>query len=364
MGVAKADAINAAWAAYKAWGVANGVFAEGEQIHTFNDNVAYTGKFAGVYTVSLVNDKFNSTAKGDWTEYDFTGKKFVEDGASYISTYFIPNLNALITATQAQDAYEVGQVADEIKTVIFSGTAADDRTRIEAARAELEEYRTFYVKDNAFSANGLVEVETLIKNAEARYQELIDKAAAVNDAIDSYESYYNDVNHGIVKLEDYRGKTGANDGALALAYKAYCEFAAMNTDENGIVYTDVITDKSGNEVNLLKFVDDYFALEYKDQRHAVALLKITPVLLAKYEEIDPQDTQYRKVLKQYYEDQLHYIGEDVSLGYKLEINGLVQDNFNRVAIYEANYAALQVAINATIAGIENATGANDSGLVY
>ena len=364
LGDTKAAALDAAWAAYKAWGVANGVFAEGETVHNYNDNVAYDGKYAAVYTVTLVNDKWNSTSMGAWTEYDFTGKKFVEDGASYISTYFVPNLDKLITATQAQDAYEVAQIADLIKTVIFSGTTADDKVRIENARTELEEYRTFYIKDNAFAANGLTDVETLVKNAEDRYVALKDKAEAVNAAIDSYESYYSDVNHNVVKLEDYRGATGANDGALAKAYKAYCEFAAMNTDEDGTVYTDVITNKSGNEDNLLKFVHEYFVLEYEDQRHAVALLKITPVLLAKYEQIDSQDTKYREAVKKYFEDQLAYIGEDAGLDYKTEINGLVQDKFNRVAIYEANYAALQVAINATIAGIENATGADDAGLVY
>lgn len=361
LGDAKADAIDAAWAAYKAWGVANGVFTLGEQVHNYNDNVTYGSSYNGVYTVTLVGGKWNSSAMGAWSAYSFTGKKFVEDAVSYISTYFVPNLDLLLTATQEQDAYEVKETTDLIATVILSGTDADDKYEIEAARAELEQYRKYYNKDNAFLANGLDVTEATIKAAEDRYQLLIEKATAVNNAIDAYEAKYNGDNHGMVKLEDYR-----DNGLLAVAYNEYCEFAVMNTDEDDVIYTDVITDASSNEANLLKFVDDYFYLEYEDHRHAAALLAITPVLLDKYTKVDVQATVYREALKKYYEAQLAYIGEDADLDYEFsfldEDNNVVdQDNFNRREVYAANLAQLTAAIEAAKAGIADATGVDEFG---
>lgn len=374
LGTAKADAINAAWAAYKAWGVANGVFTVGEA-NQYNDNVVYGSIYNGEYSVTLIGGKWNSSAMGTWSAYDFTGKKFVEEATSYISTYFIPNLDLLLTATQEQDAFEVKETTDKIATVILSNTDADDKAEIEAARAALEAYRTFYYKDNAFLANKLDVTEATIAAAETRYAELVTKANTVNTAIDTYEAYLNGENHGAVKLEDYR-----DNGLLAVAYKEYREFAAMNTDVIGgveVIYTDVITDAdvttdgANNEVNLLKFVDAYFAMEYMDQRVTVSRGTIAEALDAKLLTVSATAEDYRTALNKYYVVALAEIFAGADLDYSttfVDEDGevvLTIDKFNRIDIYEANYARLLEAVAEVVANITDATGVDESGnLVY
>ena len=368
LGTAKADAINAAWAAYKAWGVANGVFTLGEA-NQYNDNVVYGSIYNGEYSVTLIGGKWNSSAMGTWSAYDFTGKKFVEEAASYISTYFIPNLDLLLTATQEQDAFEVKETTDKIDTVILSNTDADDKAEIEAARAELEAYRTFYYKDNAFLANELDVTEATIVAAETRYAELVAKANTVNTAIDTYEAYLSGENHGALKLEDYR-----DNGLLAVAYKEYREFAAMNTDViDGVevIYTDVITDANNNEANLLTYVDAYFAMEYMDQRVTVSRGTISAALDAKLLAVSATAEDYRTALNKYYVVALAEIFAGADLDYSttfVDEDGevvLTIDNFNRIDIYEVNYARLLEAVAEVVANITDATGVDEDGnLVY
>lgn len=374
LGTAKANAINDAWAAYKAWGVANGVFTVGEA-NPYNDNVVYGSIYNGEYSVTLIGGKWNSNAMGTWSAYDFTGKKFVEDAASYISTYFIPNLDLLITATQEQDAFEVKETTDKIATVILSNTDADDKAEIEAARAELEAYRTFYYKDNAFLANKLDVTEATIAAAETRYAELVTKANTVNTAINTYEAYRSGENHGALKLEDYR-----DNGPLAVAYKEYREFAAMNTDVIGgveVIYTDVIADVdvkddgSNNEVNLLAFVDAYFAMEYMDQRVTVSRGTIAAALDAKLLTVSATAEDYRTALNKYYVVALAEIFAGADLDYSTTFEDedgevvLTIDKFNRIDIYEENYARLLKAVAEVVANITDATGVDESGnLVY
>ena len=259
--------------------------------------------------------------------------------------------------------------AEATASAIFLARTGSTKAEIEAARAELEAYRTFYYKDNAFLANELDVTEATIAAAEARYAELVAKANTVNSAIDTYEAYLSGENHGALKLEDYR-----DNGLLAVAYKEYREFAAMNTDvidDVEVIYTDVITDANNNEANLLAYVDAYFAMEYMDQRVTVSRGTISAALDAKLLAVSATAEDYRTALNKYYVVALAEIFAGADLDYSttfVDEDGevvLTIDYFNRIDIYEANYARLLEAVAEVVANITDATGVDEDGnLVY
>lgn len=376
-GAEKRAAVDAAWAAYKAWGTRNNVFTLNDTSvgswsnQHFNDNISYTGKYDAVYAVTLIADKWNASNLGEWSDYALDGKKFVDNGAaSYITTYFIPNFDLLITATQEQDAYEVKALTDLIQVVLYSDDAdIDDLARITAARNALEAYRKFHDQDNAFLGNKMDETEATIKAAEERHEALVKKAKEVNEAIDEYEKQ--NTTNGGVTLEDYRG-----EGKLYVAYKLYREFADMNKDtkDNDKKYTDVIYNKdlvtdengeatSGNEINLLACLDVYFRLEYEDQRHTGAFLTLTTTLTTKIGSISVTDTEYREALKAYFQKELGLIGTETAMDFETTIGGVERDNFNYIDIYNANVAKLNARIDGVVANINNATGAENGELI-
>ena len=368
-GADKKAAVDAAWAALKAWGTANGVFSLDDTIVDINNNLVFDKKFNGQYDVELADGKWNSTNDDEgWTDYEIT--------YDYTELYFVPNITLLVEATQAQDAYEVEQLVLAIGDVILSytNTDADANARIEAAKTALEDFYTNYgeeVYNEYFVVDGVNQTDLDIQAARAQYTKLEEMAKAANDAIDAYEAFLTAQSRDVVR-SDYE----SSEGLLSAAYKLYCEFAAENTDSNGVIYTDVIEnakDDAGvvtataNETKLIASMDAYVALAYAEERHVQSDKIISAAWLAREEDIPTDETNFRTALQEYKQGKIDFISTDASYDYKTEIDldgdgtaDVVKSNFNYDEVLKANLDVVK-AVSAEIAeGIEGVTYENGS----
>lgn len=365
-GDAKKTAVDDAWTALKTWGTTNGVFSLDATIVDFNNNLVYDKNFDGVvYVADLYEDTFVS-ADNTWSAYE----NLVDE--TYVVTYFIPNLAKLIEATQAQDAYEAKKIVSEIPDIILSFTDADANAEITAAETALAEYKATYgdeIYAKYFIVDGVDETNDTVVAARAQYTKLVEMAAAANAAIDTYEAILAGANDGAGRLT-IRSDYESAEAPLKKAYKLYCEFAAENTDSNGVIYTDVIENSaantaSNNETNLIAYMDAYVALAYAEERHVQSDKIINAAWLIREGNIPTDETAFRKLLtdcKQFYID---LISNDAQFNYKdtVEIEGetVTKSNFNYDALLKANIDMVKEAANTVADAIEVAI--YDNGLI-
>ena len=362
-GDAKKTAVDAAWAALKTWGVNNGVFSLDDTIVDFNNNLVYNKNFDGVvYVADLIEDTFASADK-TWSAYEALLNE------TYVVTYFIPNLAKLIEATQAQDAYEAKVIVSKIPDIILSFTDADANAEIIAAETALAEYKATYgdeIYAKYFIVDGVDETNDTVVAARTQYTKLQEMAVAANAAIDTYEAILKNANEGAgrgVIRSDYESA----EAPLKKAYKLYCEFAAENTDSNGVIYTDVIENSDAstpteNETNLIAYMDKYIELAFAEERHVQSDKIINAAWLIREGNIPTDETAFRTLLtecKQFYID---LISNDAQFNYKdtVEIEGetVTKSNFNYDALLKANIDMVKEVANTVADAIEVATYVN------
>ncbi len=344
-GDAKKAAVDAAWAALKNWGTANAVFSLDASITEFNNNLVWDGTFLGKYYVELIDGKWNTTIDDEgWSNYVI--------GYEYVELYYVPNIDLLIEATQAQDAYEVKVLEEAIDTVILSYTnAADDKARIEAAQAALDAYLATYGQE-IYDKYDLGTTQTDVTAALDQYTKLEGMAKAANDAIDAYEALLATESRDVVR-SDYEA---AENALLKDAYKLYCEFAAANTDSDDTIHTDVIensdaTTVTNNETNLVAYMDTYVALAYAEERHVQADKIINAAWLVREDNIPTDQTLFRKALQEYKQGEIDFISVDATYDY----DATDATNFNYDEVLAENIQTVKDAAAVVAGKIEAAT---------
>lgn len=323
-GGAKKVAVDAAWDALKTWATANGILSLDATITEFNNNLVWDKTFAGEYFVELIDGKWNTTIDDEsWSNYEIN--------YDYVELYYVPNIDLLIEATQAQDAYEVKVLEEAIATVILSYTnAADDKKRIEAAQDALDAYLATYGQE-IYDKYDLGTTQDEVTDAADQYTTLEGMAKAVNDAIDAYEALLAAESRDVVR-SDYE----AEEAVLKAAYDLYCEFAAANTDA-GVIYTDVIensdaTTVTNNETNLVAYMDTYVALAYAEERHVQADKIINAAWLVREDNIPTDQTLFRKALQEYKQGKI----DSISVGAAYDYDKTGKTNFNYDELLAAN----------------------------
>ena len=336
-GGAKKVAVDAAWDALKTWATANGILSLDATITEFNNNLVWDKTFAGEYFVELIDGKWNTTIDDEsWSNYEIN--------YDYVELYYVPNIDLLIEATQAQDAYEVKVLEEAIATVILSYTnAADDKKRIEAAQDALDAYLATYGQE-IYDKYDLGTTQADVTSALDQYTTLEGMAKAVNDAIDAYEALLAAESRGVVR-SDYE----AEEAVLKAAYDLYCEFAAANTDADDVIYTDVIensdaTTVTNNETNLVAYMDTYVALAYAEERHVQADKIINAAWLVREDNIPTDQTLFRKALQEYKQGKIDFISVDAAYDYdntdktNFNYDELLADNIQNVKNAAADVA--------------------------
>ena len=355
-------ALDAAWAAYRAWGETdvNGtvVFAVNKTITNTYDNIRYDKTFEGTFKSTMKDGRW--TNSGTWSTYAI-------DVAKIIKVYFVPNLQKLLDATYALAAAEVAATIDSIPEIILSYTdkVADAGDEITAAEMAISAFSTTYPSDvflKYFDSKTGIYADKVAEVAAARvaYGQLIEKAALANEAIEKYAAAIDYANKGVANVvrSDYENKSTEIDN-LFDAYTLYCDFAKANTNSKGVVFTDVIeysneTTKSGNETKLVACMDRYVALAYAEERHVQSDMIINAAWLDREDNIDLNETDFRTALQNYKQGEIDKISTDAAYNY----NKTGATNFNYDEILAKNLevvkaAAKVIADKVTAATFEN-----------
>ena len=346
----KRVAVDAAWAAIKDWGAANGVVTIDVAADTIEKYLDFTNKsIANAILAATIIDKPNTfengflrggheTVDGDNTVYSFwAADAYNKD---YVIKYFIPNLQDLIDATIEQAATETKAVVNAIKEVLISYTNldVDADASIKAAEDALVAYKATYGQENYtkhFVVDGADEFAAKVEAARAAYINLQKLAKEANDAIALYrELIENDLAN--IETKDYEAETlNAESGAKLLkdAYVKYLAFAEANTSEAGDIYTDVIeysnaTTKSENETKLMDCMTQYITLAYAEQRVVKTRYIISSASNARVDLIPQSETTFREAVTKYAVKMENEIINDAS--YKLDTSDLTKFNYDDV----------------------------------
>lgn len=369
----KRVAVDAAWAAIKDWGAANGVVTINVAADTIEKYLDFTNKsIANAILAATIIDNSGTpgdgflrggheTVDGDNTVYSFwAADAYNKD---YVIKYFIPNLQDLIDATIEQAATETKAVVNAIKEVLISYTNldVDADASIKAAEDALVAYKATYGQENYtkhFVVDGADEFAAKVEAARAAYINLQKLAKEANDAIALYlELIENDLAN--IETKDYEAETlNAESGAKLLkdAYVKYLAFAEANTSEAGNIYTDVIeysnaTTKSENETKLMDCMTQYITLAYAEQRVVKTRYIISSASNARVDLIPQSETTFREAVTKYAVKMENEIINDAS--YKLDTSDLT--NFNYDDVLKTNLDKVEEAANkvATFIGDTN-----------
>ena len=273
-------ALEAAWTELNTWATDNGTMEITDLTDPVN-TLVFEKLYDSIYYVELTNGKW--TNNGAWTD-DLFDK-------DYVVTYFIPKLDQLIAAQKSYEITEIVLAFEEIGKVLLSytDTTVDKGEEIAKVEEMIEDFITTYGEDEykaqCTTLNRDLTAETAAKRAE--YKALQDAAKAANDAIVALKAVR--ANASDVVLSDYAG-----EGLLLNAYTLYKAFAALNTDDAGVAYTDVIeysdaTTVSGNQTYLIAAMDTYVEKAYAEQKKVQTDVIINAAWTAR---LNPEDDKF------------------------------------------------------------------------
>ena len=332
-GDAQDMAIRDAWTTIKTWNTANSVFSmvgEGEKVIIAN----YDLQFAGVIYTATGFDE----AEQKWTTIDETWDAY-DVTETYVESYFIPNIDTLIEASQARYAAQallaINNDKLDLDNLFYAVDAdVDSGAEITDARTRYDAFKAAYVDGKGEAGQAIYNKyfvaadEDRLKAAKTKYDDLIAKATAANDAIAVYDDLiYSNVANIVV------GHYAAEGGALKDAYDKYCTFAFANGE-----YTDVIT----KEASLLAYMDQYtMEVAYKDAKDVEAAKTIKAAWITRDDaakvDADAHPT-FRTALETFAADMTTYIQTNYTydtLPAGLVVEGVTVDADNAKFYYNA-----------------------------
>lgn len=362
----KKASVEAAWATLKAWGTTTDKEVFALNAKAVLNNIDFDSKnFAKVVYTADVNDKGIFASADAWTAYAANLSK------EYVVTYFVPNFDDLVRATESYDAIVINELVAEIPTIdniIYSYTDVDSKATIDAADAAIKKF----VEDHTAEVfnkyvpvveDGKSEVELKVAAAYTQYDKLVDLADKANVAIDAYEKLLADENRGVL-ISDYVPADSELPVTLQAAYEAYLAFVNENkivdpaNADAFIYYTDVIENTkvedvisdTNNETNLVAYMNAYVALAYKEQKEVQTSAIISEAWLAVLAGTDEtKDTDFRAAVTAKKNQAI----ADVLAAYSYDNNGAT--NYNFIEILTANVNAVKAAATAKAGEITNFT---------
>ena len=312
-GDAQDMAIRAAWDAVKAWAAANAVFTTDDTDGSKTPTITYNKEFGAViYTAT----GFDADAQ-KWTTIDDTWDAYAVD-LDYVETYYIPNIEDLITASQARYAAQaqlaIMNTKLDLDNLFYSLDAdVDSEEEIKDARKRYDAFNTAYasVYNTYFIVDGKDVYKDRLVAAEEKYADLVAKADA---AVAAINVYYDLINGDVANI--VVSHYVENVGALWNAYDKYLTFAEANAavaNADKAAYTDVIT----NEAFLLACMEQYATkVAYMDTKDVESAKTITDAWKLRDDAAkvatEPVDPNFRTALEIYVADMINYIQNNYS----------------------------------------------------
>lgn len=274
------------------------------------------------------------TTKQKWTNVTdkWTADAVTED---YVKTYFIPNIDKLIEASQARYAAQVMDAINKLDpdSVVYSTTTAiDSKAAIENAEYYYNAFRKAYVTGKGANgeddytiynkyfvdndANGKADCAEKLAAARTNYDNLVTLANEANEAIGTYMLSIGSSTDNI-KLSDFADGVEFN---LKDAYTKYLDFAEANgavENAGNPAYTNVITNRT-ELIDYVKYYNDKLA--YVEERNVESRKTINRAwddrddkVMNDKEVVPPTD--FRDNLQKLCGDLIEYIQTDAKYDY-------------------------------------------------